>query len=277
MAVVIAAAILLAGVAIFFRIPYSPARARFGRLVGERVGRAAPGGGVFTEADIAGLPAPVARYFERCGYLGTPKMAYMRAELAGVDFVMSPARTVVIDYQQFNLVERPERFALILSSLSGMPFEGLDSFAGGIGRMEGRLAKLITLFDQTGEVMNRACLVTWLAECLMAPSAALQPFVSWESIDDERARARIEWQGVSASGVFTFAADGELQSFRTGDRVAVDADGRETQADWSAYFLNYHSVDGIWQPSVIQSTWHYEDGDVVYFNKNAAEVAIRYR
>lgn len=263
--------------ALFFLLPYSPTSAAYRRITNEKIGAEPAGSEVFTEADIDGLPSPVQNYFRFCGYLDTPKMPYMKAFFARVDFVMSENRAIQIDYRQFNLTSRPERFALISSSLSGIPFEGLDSFDDGRGSMKGTLAKVIPLFDRCGESMNRACLVTWLAECLLAPSAALREFVTWEAVDGAHAKAAATWHGISASGIFTFAENGELLSFRTGDRVAVDMDGSETAADWSAYFRKYHSVNGILQPRILQSAWHYQSGEILYFNENASPVEIRYR
>jgi len=268
---------IMAGVAVFFRVPYSPTVSQFQNLTAEQIETAASASGMFTEEDIRHLPLPVQRYFRYCGYLGTPKMAYMKASLSGVDFVMSETRTIKIDYKQFNLVERPNRYALISSSLYGIPFEGLDAYANGTGSMKGTLGKIFRLFDQRGENMDRACLVTWLAECLMVPSAALQDFVKWETVDDTHAKASISWKGISASGVFSFAENGELLAFRTGDRVAIDMDGKETKAEWSAFFRKYHSANGLLQPTVIQSVWHYAEGDCVYFNQNEAIITIQYQ
>ncbi len=39
-------------------------------------------------------------------------------------------------------------------------------YLDGKGGMKGVIAKLFTLFDQTGEDMDRACLATFLAECM---------------------------------------------------------------------------------------------------------------
>ena len=268
--------LLILGTAIFFCSPFSPARARFERITAGKTN----GANVvefFTGTDIEGLPMPLQKYFKYCGYLGTPKMTYMKAALNHVDFVMSDKKTIKIDYKQYNLVERPERFALISSSLSGIPFEGLDSYENGKGSMKGMLAKVIPLFDQRGESMDRACLVTWLAECLMVPSAALQEFVKWELMDDTNVRASINWEDINAEGIFTFAETGELLSFRTRDRVAVNMDGSETEADWSAYFREYHSVNGILQPKIIQAAWHYQSGDCIYFNQDGSAVSIQYQ
>ena len=163
---------------IFFRLPYSPLSQRFQQTVAQQLALAEPGDGVFTEAEISSLPEPVRRYFIRSGYLGAPKMSSMRASFTQVDFALATDRIIPIDYQQFNLVERPERYALISASLYGLPFEGLDSLANGKGGMEGRLAKIIPLFNQQGASLDSASLVTWLAECLLVPAAALQDFVS---------------------------------------------------------------------------------------------------
>ncbi len=50
--------------------------------------------------------------------------------------------------------------ALIDSSIFGIPFEGYDSYQNGTGGMKGVIAKAITLFDQTGTDMDKACLAT---------------------------------------------------------------------------------------------------------------------
>jgi hypothetical protein len=275
--VIVSVVLVFAGIAVFFRVPFSPTGTQFKRVTLDTIETASAASGVFAETDIERLPSPVQRYFRYCGYLGTPKMSYMKASLHDVDFVMSESRTIKIDYEQFNLVERPERYALISSSLFGIPFEGLDSYGNGTGSMRGTLAKVIPLFNQRGEAMDRACLVTWLAECLMVPNAALQDFVKWEPVDDTHAKASVSWNGISVSGVFTFDEDGALLSFRTADRVAVDMNGKETKAEWSAFFRAYHSANGVLQPEVIQSVWHYPEGDCVYFNQNEAAVVIRYQ
>lgn len=267
---------LVVGIVIFLNIPFSPTKASFTDITEKRISEVSNKADIFTASDIEALPAPLQRYLTCCGYLGTPKMSCMRASFKDVDFIMSENKTIKIDYTQFNLAKRPERCALISSSLAGIPFEGLDSFENGKGSMKGTLAKVIPLFDQRGEGMDRACLVTWLAECLLVPSAALQDFIEWEEIDEENVKATISWEGMKAEGIFTFANNGELLSFRTSDRIAIDMDGKETIADWSAYFSEYHSVNGILQPKILQSVWHYQNGDCIYFNQNMSFVEFSY-
>ena len=155
--------LLFAVVVIFFKLPYSKTMSEFREAVNSKISNTARCSDVFTENDIIDLPLPVQKYFRYCGYLGTPKMSYMKASFSNVDFKMSEKRTIKIDYMQYNFVEKPERFALIDSSLLGIPFEGFDSYQDGIGSMKGTIAKMFTLFDQRSDSMNKASLVTILA------------------------------------------------------------------------------------------------------------------
>lgn len=269
--------VCIAAVIIFFNVPYSKTISEFRGVVNTRTANVPVHSEVFTEADLQGLPLPVQKYFRYCGYLGTPKMSYMKAAFQNVDFKMSADKTIKISYEQYNLVEKPERFALINSSLYGIPFEGLDAYQDGIGSMKGAFAKLVTLFDQRGENMDKACLVTILSECLIVPNVALQSYIKWEEIDDTHAKATISYYGISASGIFTFDGNGAMLSFKTKDRVATDMKGSTRQAEWSAIVSDYQSINGLKQPRVLQAVWHYPEGDSVYFNENKAGVAIEFR
>lgn len=266
-----------AAVVIFFMLPFSKTKSDFKELTDRKISAAAEINDVFSEDDIKDLPVPVQKYFRYCGYLGTKKMSYMKAEFKDVDFIMSEDRTVKIDYTQYNFVEKPERFALISSSLFGIPFEGLDSYDNGTGSMKGTVAKVITLFDYRGAKMDKASLVTILAECLLAPNIALQDYIVWEPIDDTHAKAVITYYGITASGVFTFDDNGAMLSFRTSDRTATDMNGNEREVEWSAFILDYHDVNGIKLPKTLQSVWHYPEGDSIYFNENKVPVNIEYK
>lgn len=261
---------------IFFKLPYSKTASEFGHTVADKISGTAIYSDVFKEEDLVDLPLPVQKYFRNCGYLGTPKMSYMKASFSDVDFIMSPEKTIKIDYVQYNFVEMPDRFALISSSLLGIPFEGLDCYLDGAGSMKGTFAKIITLFDQRGPEMDKSSLVTVLAECLLVPNTALQTYIEWEAVDDTHSKAIISWHGISASGIFSFDEEGKALSFRTSDRTATDMQGVARQAEWSGIYSHYQKTNGVMQPTVLQSIWHYPEGDCVYFNENKSIVKIEY-
>lgn len=267
---------IIVALVIFFKLPYSKTRTEFNEIVEQKISLIQQTSDIFTDKDLEGLPVPVQKYIKKCGYLGKKKMNYIKAEFKNVDFKMSPEKTIKIDYTQYNFVNQPDRFAFIDSSLYGIPFEGFDFYSDGVGSMKGSIAKMITLFDQRGSEMDKACLVTFLAESLMVPNVALQDYIVWEEIDEIHAKATINYYGISASGIFSFDEDGLCQSFETGDRVATAMDGTKREAKWSAIIDEYQEKDGILQPKVVKSIWHYPEGDDIYFNKNESEVSITY-
>jgi hypothetical protein len=259
--------LIVAIIAAFFALPFSKTRTEFTKVTQGLISNAKLQNSVFAEEDIAGLPEPVQKYFRHCGYIGTPKMSSMKIEYPNVAFRMGKDKSALkIKYTQYNFVDEPVRIAYIDSSKYGIPFEGLDAFVGGKGEMKGVLAKLFTLFDQTGETMDRASLVTVLSESLLIPNVALQEYIVWEDIDDLHAKATIFHYGISASGIFTFSVNGEMLAFTTNDRSAVSTDGSNEKVKWSVRLSDYVQSNGIRVPTDFKAIWNYSDGDLVYFD-----------
>lgn len=259
--------IIIGIIIVFFNVSYSKTRTEFTEISGNLIAKADRETGVFAEEDIADLPLPVQNYFRYCGYIGAPKMSHIKAMHRNVDFSFGKDKPATkIDYTQYNFANEPIRIAYIDSSMYGIPFEGLDSYIDGAGSMKGVIAKLFTLFNQTGEAMDKASLVTYLSECLIIPNVALQDYVIWEEIDDLHAKATISYYGISASGTFTFNEKGEMLSFTTDDREVISTDGTSEKVKWSAVCSEYEKTNGIKKPSVFQAIWHYDDGDLIYFD-----------
>lgn len=257
----------LSSIAVFFFIPYSNTHAEFISIRSNIFTDTTKTLEVFTEEDVLHLPSPVKRYFKYCGYIGAPKMHVMKAVYKDVKFLFGKGKPLInIDYIQYNTAEEPARVAYIDSSVYGIPFEGLDSYTAGKGSMKGVIAKLFTLFNQTGETMDNASLVTFLSECLLIPNAALQDFITWEGIDDLHAKATISYYNRTASGIFAFNEKGEMLSFTTNDREAAATDGTSEKVKWSVVLSEYKETKGIKKPTGFQAVWHYDDGDLLYFD-----------
>lgn len=258
---------LLLIIAVFFSMSYSKTLTDFNLIKDSIFLGKSKNLEVFTREDISHLPYPVKKYFIYCGYIGTPKMLSMKAVYKDVKFLFGKGESVItIDYLQYNTVNKPARIAYIHSFKHGIPFEGLDSYINGKGSMKGILAKLITLFNQTGETMDKASLVTFLSECLIIPNAALQDYITWEEIDSLHAKATITFYGRTANGIFAFNEKGEMVSFTTNDREATATDGTSEKVQWSVVFGEYEETKGIKKPTKFQAIWHYDDGDLIYFD-----------
>lgn len=272
--------VLIAMILIWFHIPYSPVKRDFQNDVDTIMSenQLQTKNEVFTEEDFSRFPDAVQKYIQGCGYIGTPKMSYLKMEYHNVDFLQkkdSPA--LKIDYTQYNFINEPCRMALIDSSMFGIPFEGYDYYQNGIGGMKGVIAKTITIFDQTGADVNKACLATFLAESLFAPTILLQDYITFEEISDFEVRATITYGGQSASGIFTFNEQYEMFSFTTNDRAVAGTDGSMEYVPWSALCNDYQlSENGIKYPTKFQAVWNYTDGDFVYFDGIISEISYGY-
>lgn len=267
------AVLFILSVLIWFNIPYSPIKSKFTKLTNYQIANMKTQKGIFTKEDIIKLPSPVQKYFQYCRYIGTPKMSNMRAYYSDVDFVKS-GKKLKIKYTHYNFVDKPERLALIDTSMFGIPFEGIDAYQNGVGSMKGVFAKAITLFNETGAAMDKSSLADCLAESLLMPNLALQDFIYWEEIDETHAKATITYYGISASGIFTFDDYGAMISFTTDDREYNDGNGNIQKAKWSAVCGDYKDMSGIMYPSTLKGVWHLETGDFVYFD--ARNIDIKY-
>lgn len=272
--------VLIAMILIWFHIPYSPVKRDFQNDVDTIMSenQLQTKNEVFTEEDFNNLPAAIQKYIQGCGYIGTPKMSYLKMEYHNVDFLQGKNRpTLTIDYTQYNFINGPCRMALIDSRMFGIPFEGYDYYQNGIGGMKGVIAKAITIFDQTGADMNKACLATFLAESLFAPTILLQDYITFEEISDFEVRATITYGGQSASGIFNFNEQYEMFSFTTNDRAVAGTDGSMEYVPWSALCNDYQlSENGIKYPTKFQAVWNYTDGDFVYFDGIISEISYGY-
>lgn len=281
MVAVIGVMLLLIGlILVWFHIPYSPVKSDFQKDVGTLISenQVRTDNGVFAKKDFRDLPVAIQKYIEGCGYIGTPKMSYLKMEYRNVDFAQGKnGPSLKIDYTQYNFINKPCRLALIDSSMFGIPFEGYDSYQNGIGGMKGMIAKTITLFNQTGTDMDKACLATFLAESLFAPTILLQDYITFEEISTHKIRATITYGGQVASGIFTFNELYEMLSFTTNDRAVAGTDGSMEYIPWSAICNDYQlASNGIKYPTRFQAVWNYQDGDFVYFDGVISEVSYGY-
>lgn len=259
----------------FFNMPYSKTLTDFNSIKDSIFLGKSKNLEVFSREDISHLPYPVKKYFNYCGYIGTLKMLSIKAVYKDVKFLFGKGDSpITIDYLQYNVVNEPARVAYIHSFKHGIPFEGLDLYVNGKGSMKGILAKLFTLFNQTGETMDESSLVTFLSECLIIPNAALQDYITWEEVDALHAKATITYYGRTVNGIFAFNEKGEMVSFTTNDREAIATDGTSEKVKWSVVFADYVEREGIKKPTNFQAIWHYDDGDLIYFD--AQGVALEY-
>jgi hypothetical protein len=90
---------------------------------------------------------------------------------------------------------------------------GRDKYLGGRGAMRIDALALVPVANTSGAKTDQASLLRFLGEMVWYPSAALQPYLQWQPLDEWSARATMNYGGISASGVFRFDANGKVVRF----------------------------------------------------------------
>jgi hypothetical protein len=106
---------------------------------------------VVTDADLAGLPPVVRRYFEYSGVLGKPRIASFSFTIEGRIRQGPEAKRMPFISRQYNLLSVPSRVFYIRASKT--PISGIDSYLGGRGRMN---IKLMTTGGRSSRCRTRA-------------------------------------------------------------------------------------------------------------------------
>ena len=253
--------VLIALVILWFSIPYSPFKNRFKKDLTKQTQISESfleeaSNAVYAKEDFESLPPLLRAYIEECGYIGSPRKSVLKMEYMKVDFANILVRLAFIDSKMF-----------------GIPFQGYDYFVNGKGGMKGVLAKSFQLFNQTGEQMDKAALVTYLAEIIFLPEALLQDFVSFNQLDSNRVEAHIEYKGLKACGIYHFNDAHEMTYFSTDERSQTASDGSVKNIPWEAQCREYKLYsDGIKRPTVFRAVWKYPDQDFIYFDGKISSV-----
>jgi hypothetical protein len=228
----------------------------------------------FEPAMLAGLPAPVVRYFEFALTPGQRLVRAARLEQAG-SFAMKRDAWVPFTATE-HLTARPAGFVwdARIRMVPLIPALVRDSYIGGKGAMLGTMAGVVPLVNQHGTAsMAAGALMRYLAEAVWLPTALLPANgVTWEGIDDSTARATLVDGATRVSLDFRFAPDGRVTGTR-GERLRDDG-GRSTLLPWVGRHEDYERVQGMMIPRRGEVGWIMPDGPFAYWR--GRQVAVTY-
>ncbi|MFC4246532.1 DUF6920 family protein [Natribaculum luteum] len=233
---------------------------------------------VFRRDDLEDLPAPVRRYLDGALEEGQPCVRTVRTEQRGA-FRPGDATTPwkPLEATQHFTVSPPGfvwdaeiAFAPLVSA------RVVDAYEGGEGYLRAKLLSTVTVADvEPSPEMNAGELLRYLAEAVWFPTALLPgEGVEWEPIDDRSARATLTNEGTTASLVFHFTDDDEV------DRVVADRRYRQEDdayAPWTGYFADYRVRNGMLVPTEAEVEWNLPDGDLPYWRARIVEIDHRPR
>lgn len=207
--------------------------------------------GLFRDAELAGLPEPVQRYFRYAIAPGTPlartAQIHMRGRIKIGRWLPFRAREVLTPHLGFIWAARA---AGIIS--------GSDCYAEGRGEMDWKLAGLLRVMHVDGPDVSRSAAERAAAEAIWVPTTLLPRFdVEWSADDDTHISARycIEDKPVHVS--YQIHSNGQLQSVvfdRWGD---PDETGTFGTHPFGGDFTSQATFEGVTVPDAGRFGWHY--------------------
>ncbi len=232
-----------------------------------------------TEADLAHLPDPVARYLRYAGVVGKPRVHNFRAAFVG-EFRNGPGgRWMPLHAEQYDFFDEPTRLFLMRASLFGLPMEGLHLFRGPNATMQIKAASLVQVANGRGPQMNQGETVTLFNDmCLLAPATLIdRERIQWEAGGPLEARARFTNQGITIGARLFFNEGQQLVDFLSDDRF-LSADGKTfTNLPWSTPVRDYGDFDGRHVARYAEAVWHAPGGKWSYGKFEVVEIGYNLR
>jgi hypothetical protein len=230
----------------------------------ERVPARAP---TFSPEQLAGLPAPVARYFTFALTPGQPLIRRARVRWEG-EFRLRPGGS----WRPFTAVQdfmaRPPGFVwdATIRVAPLLPARVRDAYVAGEGVMLGKIAALVPVADQRGTPeMAAGALSRYLGEAVWLPTALLPSAgVSWTPIDERTARATLTDGGTTVTADFHFGPRGEIVGASMTRYRDVNGRGVPTPFE-GRYASEYRRVAGMMIPVGGEVAWLLPEGPFAYW------------
>jgi hypothetical protein len=221
---------------------------------------------IITKKDLVQVPEIIQRWLSNSGVVGTEKIAIVQLKQKGLLRTKPTSKWVPFVATQIFNAETP---AFIWSTkLEAMPLletVGRDKFVNGQGEMLIKLAALIPVVNERdNEKIDQGTMIRFLSELCWFPSAALNDYVSWESIDETSAKATFTMKNKSVSVIFKFSEEGKLVAIEAQRYFGGKKDA--TLEKWLVEIMDYKVFNGIEIPNKCRVIWKLKDGDFNWLN-----------
>lgn len=233
---------------------------------------------VYHSDELAGLPAPVQRYFRRVLQDGQPIVTGARIEQAGTfNLSETDQRWRPFTATQQVVTRRPGfDWDARISLLPGLIVRVHDAYVAGDGSLHASLFGLVPVAKLHGtHELAEGELMRFLAEAAWFPTALLpSQGVRWDPVDDTTANATLTDGTTRVTLTFHFAADGSIASV-TGLRGRTTAGG-VTPTPWEGRWSRCEIRAGMLIPLEGEVAWHLPGGIHPYWRGRITRIAYEF-
>ncbi|SNC66511.1 hypothetical protein SAMN06265337_1635 [Hymenobacter gelipurpurascens] len=236
------------------------------RKVAQLFAQAEPSPEVYVEARLAGLPAPVQRYFRHVLREGQPYLSGLRLRHTGQFKTDLKKDWLSIEGEQYSTANPP---GFIWQGTTRL-FTAQDEYLDGHGRLAVRLLGAIPLMQGEGIRYDQGELLRWLGECVWLPTALLPaPHLRWTAApDDHSAHLTLTHHGQTVSYLVRFnEQDGMVQC------ETQRYQGDTTLLPWVGRFSRYRVLHGVRVPTRLEASWVVDGQRLPYARFRVLELA----
>lgn len=234
-------------------------------------------GSAFDVSQLAGLPAPVARYLAFALSPGQSIIARAHLRSSGT-FAAKPNVWAPFTAEQEVRTEPPEFvWNARIAMMPLVPVRVRDRYIGGEGSMRAAVAGLIPIVNQHGTPeMAAASLQRFLAEAVWYPTALLPgEALWWSAIDDRNARVTLTDGPTTVSLDVTFGTAGEIETVST--MRYRDVRGTPILTPWVGHHGDYRRVSGMMIPTSGEVAWVQPTGPEAYWRGRLISATFDWR
>lgn len=224
-----------------------------------------------SEENLDGLPDAVRRWLENSGVMDRGDIKAVRLKQNAEMRLAEGKPWMPVRAEQYFIPHQPG--FIWKADIRMAPFlhiSGRDKYDDARGNMLIKVLSLFTAADSSGPEIDQGTMLRYLAEMIWFPSAALNDYIIWTTIDDNNAEATMTYGDVSATGVFTFNSQGDPTHFEA-ERYG-DFDGEMRLETWAIPLKSYREFEGVRVPTEGEVTWKLDSGDFNWFNFEVVEI-----
>lgn len=217
------------------------------------------------EAGIAEPPEIMRRFAERNG--GRTNGSATVEARQRVQMRLSPGqRFFDMEATLVSGTRRPTFVWEATASIAGVvPMRALDSFVGGQGQLEVRVAGVLPIAHATGPESDKGEIMRFLAELAWNPDAILNASaLLWRQIDERTVEVSAPIAGGMAKVRQIFDVNGDILGIEADDRPYF-VEGKPQSMRWIGRFRDYKEFGAYRVPSYGEVAWDLPDGEFLYW------------
>lgn len=227
--------------------------------------------GAVSITSIKELPECVQSWLIASGALGKKTIKTVHLKQKG-EMRTSPNGSWMFTHaEQFFNIDKPAFIWRVRVNMNALIwYTGRDKFKDGSGSMLIKLFSLIPLVNSSGREIDQGTLLRFMGEMCWFPSAAVSPYIKWETLDKNSVKATIRFGLTEASGIFRFDTNGNVLSFSAKRYMANGKSA--TLEDWYVPCREWKVLNGFKIPVKGEVIWSLKSGNFSYYKWEITEI-----